>query len=88
LSIERFLIPKPFSRRYQPMEGVTRTNNNEHTDPDLGQYHPALALCDQLGFEVEEGVERQEERSGRPVIRLRSRRLDKCPSQANSRRLR
>lgn len=36
----------------------------------LPENRPALAFYDRFGFEVEEGVEKREERSGRPVIRL------------------
>jgi ribosomal protein S18 acetylase RimI-like enzyme len=38
----------------------------------LPENHAALAFYDRFGFEVEEGVEKREERSGRPVIRLRA----------------
>ena len=37
----------------------------------LPENHAALAFYDRFGFAVEEGVEKREERSGRPVIRLR-----------------
>ncbi len=33
---------------------------------------PALTFYDKFGLEVEKGIERIEERSGRPVIRLRT----------------
>jgi L-amino acid N-acyltransferase YncA len=38
----------------------------------LPENHAALAFYEQFGFEIEEGVEKREERSGRPVIRLRA----------------
>jgi ribosomal protein S18 acetylase RimI-like enzyme len=38
----------------------------------LPENHAALAFYDRFGFEVEEGVEKREEHSGRPVIRLRA----------------
>ncbi len=38
----------------------------------LPENHAALAFYDRFGFEVEEGVEKREERSKRPVIRLRA----------------
>lgn len=38
----------------------------------LPENHAALAFYERFGFEVEEGVEKREERSGRPVIRLRA----------------
>ena len=38
----------------------------------LPENHAALAFYDRFGFEVEEGVEKREERSGQPVIRLRA----------------
>ncbi len=38
----------------------------------LPENRAALAFYDRFGFEVEEGVEKREERSGRPVIRLRA----------------
>lgn len=38
----------------------------------LPENHAALAFYDRFGFEIEEGVEKREERSGRPVIRLRA----------------
>lgn len=38
----------------------------------LPENRPALAFYDKFGFTVEEGVEKREERSGRPVIRLRA----------------
>jgi GrpB-like predicted nucleotidyltransferase (UPF0157 family)/GNAT superfamily N-acetyltransferase len=37
----------------------------------LPENQPALAFYDRFGFAVEKGVEKREERSGRPVIRLR-----------------
>jgi GrpB-like predicted nucleotidyltransferase (UPF0157 family)/ribosomal protein S18 acetylase RimI-like enzyme len=37
----------------------------------LPENHAALAFYDHLGFAVEKGIEKNEERSGRPVIRLR-----------------
>lgn len=39
----------------------------------LPENRPALAFYDRFGFVVEPGVEKVEERSGRPVIRLRAR---------------
>lgn len=39
----------------------------------LPENEPALSFYDRHGFEVEEGIEKHEERSGRPVIRLRVR---------------
>ncbi len=38
----------------------------------LPENHAALAFYDRFGFAIEEGVEKHEERSGRPVIRLRA----------------
>ena len=38
----------------------------------LPENHAALAFYERFCFEVEEGVEKREERSGRPVIRLRA----------------
>jgi ribosomal protein S18 acetylase RimI-like enzyme len=38
----------------------------------LPENRPALAFYERFGFEIEEGVEKLEERSGRPVIRLRA----------------
>jgi ribosomal protein S18 acetylase RimI-like enzyme len=38
----------------------------------LPENHGALAFYARFGFEIEEGVEKREERSGRPVIRLRT----------------
>lgn len=38
----------------------------------LPENHAALDFYDRFGFEVEEGVEKREERSGRSVIRLRA----------------
>jgi ribosomal protein S18 acetylase RimI-like enzyme len=38
----------------------------------LPENHAALAFYDRFGFEVEAGAEKREERSGRPVIRLRA----------------
>jgi len=38
----------------------------------LPENRPALAFYERFGFEVEEGVGKREERSGRPVIRLRA----------------
>lgn len=38
----------------------------------LPENQAALAFYDRFGFAVEEGVEKREERSGRPVIRLRT----------------
>jgi ribosomal protein S18 acetylase RimI-like enzyme len=38
----------------------------------LPENHAALAFYDRFDFEVEDGVEKREERSGRPVIRLRA----------------
>lgn len=38
----------------------------------LPENRPALAFYERFGFEVEEGVEKLEERSGQPVIRLRA----------------
>jgi ribosomal protein S18 acetylase RimI-like enzyme len=38
----------------------------------LPENRVALAFYDRFGFRVEEGVEKREERSGRPVIRLRA----------------
>lgn len=38
----------------------------------LPENRAALAFYARFGFEVEDGVERLEERSGRPVIRLRA----------------
>lgn len=38
----------------------------------LPENHAALAFYGAFGFEVEEGAEKREERSGRPVIRLRA----------------
>lgn len=37
----------------------------------LPENRPALAFYERFGFEVEEGLEKQEERSGHRVIRLR-----------------
>ena len=39
----------------------------------LPENHAALAFYDRFGFVIEEGLEKREERSGRPVIRLRTR---------------
>lgn len=38
----------------------------------LLENHAALAFYERFGFTIEEGVEKREERSGRPVIRLRA----------------
>ncbi len=38
----------------------------------LPENRPALAFYDRFGFAIEEGAEKLEERSGRPVIRLRT----------------
>lgn len=38
----------------------------------LPENRAAVAFYDRFGFEVEEGVEKREERSGRPVIRMRA----------------
>ena len=38
----------------------------------LPKNHAALAFYDKLGFEVDEGVEKREERSWHTVIRLRA----------------
>jgi GrpB-like predicted nucleotidyltransferase (UPF0157 family)/ribosomal protein S18 acetylase RimI-like enzyme len=38
----------------------------------LPENRAALAFYDRFGFEIEEGVEKREERSGRPVIQLRA----------------
>jgi RimJ/RimL family protein N-acetyltransferase len=38
----------------------------------LPENRAAVAFYDRFGFEVEEGVKKREERSGRPVIRLRA----------------
>lgn len=38
----------------------------------LPENQAALALYERFGFEIEAGVEKREERSGRPVIRLRA----------------
>jgi ribosomal protein S18 acetylase RimI-like enzyme len=38
----------------------------------LPENHAALAFYERFGFKLEEGVEKREERSGRPVIRLRA----------------
>jgi ribosomal protein S18 acetylase RimI-like enzyme len=38
----------------------------------LPENRAAFAFYERFGFEVEEGVEKLEERSGRPVIRLRA----------------
>lgn len=45
----------------------------------LPENRAALAFYARFGFEVEQGVEKREERSGRPVIRLRA-----SPPQASS----
>lgn len=37
----------------------------------LPENRPALAFYERFGFVVEQGIEKIEERSGRPVIRLR-----------------
>lgn len=39
----------------------------------LPENNRALAFYGRIGFEVEDGIEKREERSGRPVIRLRAR---------------
>ena len=38
----------------------------------LPEHRAALAFYDRFGFAIEQGVEKREERSGRPVIRLRA----------------
>jgi ribosomal protein S18 acetylase RimI-like enzyme len=38
----------------------------------LPENRAALAFYERFGFEIEKGVEKIEERSGRPVIRLRA----------------
>jgi GNAT superfamily N-acetyltransferase len=61
--------------RAMPMAALGELSRRHYRDVILWvlpENRPALGFYDRFGFEVEEGVEKREERSGRPVIRLRA----------------